>query len=161
MRMTVQPMPARLHREHVTVALLTGGTSAPIRLPPGRYRAHFHIDGTDWTAWTQRVSEPVILAVYGMVESRSEELTWSSRAWFETNRRVMGTVAHPRFRRPLVEKIEAPWWTTVPLAHAYTLEFVLDEEQDILFLMDYRGAAGLTCPSVRVDSMTDRNGTTL
>ena len=137
------------------MARLTGGTSAPIRLTRGLYRVSFNVDGTDWSAWTQRLSVPVLLAVYGMEKNRREELTWLSRAWFATDRLTMGTVSHPRFRRPLVKKIEAPWWTTVPLAHAYTLELFLEEEQDVLLLMDYQGNAGLTCSSVRVDLMTD------
>lgn len=119
---------------------LTDGRSKAVRLPPGRYEAQFHVSGTDWGSWFRRSPAPLQLAV-------STDI-WSATAWSQTDRLTTGTIADPRFERPMAEKIEAPWWTTIPLSDAYRLTFVLDSTHEVTFLAAYQGDAGLSCSTV-------------
>jgi hypothetical protein len=116
-------------------------------LERGYYLARYHLKGSALGAFFERNPVPVYMAVYAAQNSPAGGPSLEAQAtrWLSEYFAFQDQTPRPNFIRPLVESIQAPWWTAVPLvgASAYELEFGLDQAQEVWLLFDYLGNAGL------------------
>lgn len=117
------------------------------KLERGSYLARFNVKGSALGTLFERKPSPVYMAVYAAQNSPAGGPSLESQAtrWLSGYIPFQDQTTRPEFIRPLVESIQAPWWTAVPLvgASAFELEFGLNHPQEIWLLYDYPGDAGL------------------
>jgi hypothetical protein len=128
----------------------TSGSRFGVRcenLGKGYYVAHFELQGTAAGTLLERKPDPVYLAVYAAQNSPAgaPPLETQAARWLQGYYPLQDPTPRPDFLRPMVESVQAPWWTAVPLigGSAYELGFALNQTQEIWLLFDYPGNQGL------------------
>ncbi|MBI2505481.1 MAG: hypothetical protein HYW07_19895, partial [Candidatus Latescibacteria bacterium] len=117
-------------------------------LEKGFYLVRFELKGTAFGTFFERRPVPVSMAVYAAQNTPkgfSVSLADQASNWFSVNLALQDPHPRPDVLRPLVESLQAPWWTAVPVAGsgAFEMEFGLHTPQDVWLLIDYPGPAAL------------------
>ncbi|MSR82945.1 MAG: hypothetical protein EXS58_08465 [Candidatus Latescibacteria bacterium] len=125
-------------------------------LDKGYSLARFELQGTAAGTFFERKPSPVFLAVYTAENSPTGAPSLEAQAshWLDGYYSIQDPTPRPDFIRPMVESVQAPWWTAVPLvgASAYQLEFHLNLAQDIWLVFDYPGKTGLKLAGITLFS---------
>lgn len=120
-------------------------------LARGYYLARFKLRGAAFSAFFEREPAPVYLAVFAAQNSPpSSSLEAQASRWLTKHLAFQDATPRPDFVRPLVERIQAPWWTAMPWvgSSAYEFEFSLDQAQEIWLGFDYGGPADLSLEEI-------------
>jgi len=154
-------LPLRLEARRTEVGRFGEGQTAGQRawmkvrcpqLPRGLYLAQYHLRGMAPGAFFQRKPAPVYMGVYADQNTPpgGPDLETQARRWLNEYYPLHHQGARPDFLRPLVESIQAPWWTAMPLVGepVYQVEFGLSSPQDVWLLFDYNGDQNLSVEGV-------------
>jgi hypothetical protein len=121
-------------------------------LPRGYYLARYQLRGRAFSTFFERKPVPVHLGVYAAQNGPPDHPSLEAQVgrWFNQGFAFQDAAARPDFVRPLVESIQAPWWTALPLvgASAYEFEFGLDRDQEVWLVFDYGGDTGLSLEEI-------------
>jgi hypothetical protein len=106
----------------------------------GRYRARFVLGGNTWRSLLEPHPVPVLLAVIAAPPQDVSNLQRLAERWFHEDRRLMSVFADTELVRPLVERLQAPWWMHIPGGGgAFDLVFSVPEQRRIRLLLRYEG----------------------
>ena len=124
-------------------------------LDKGHYSVRFAVEGTVLKTWFKRFPESVYMAVFSAPTGAAPgEFSVPLTHWFLTDMKYGGEVA-----RPLVESLQAPWWSSVPSGDkAFKLFFSLPESQDVFFLIKYAGPESLRLDGLALYAETVETG---
>lgn len=152
-----QPMPLRIDRQELerfdTKYL---GAKSPMHfgvdggvLERGRYRVRFLLQGSAWSSLLVPHPEPVLTAVIAGKTEDEPELRLLGHRWFLEDRSRGAVFSDPNSVRPLVERVQAPWWLHIPGGDdAYDLQFNLSQQRRVRLLFRYDGPAKLSLDEV-------------
>jgi hypothetical protein len=113
-------------------------------LDRGRYRLRVRLHGSALGTLVQRHPEPVQIAVFTTAVGGGAGLDGTLRQWLGEDRTRDEVVGAPASTRPVVERLQAPWWVDVPfIDDAYDVVFPLREARDVALIVRYDGPADL------------------
>ena len=134
--------------------IAAGGNYAA--LPAGAYKARFKVSGASLSTFFRRTPAPIKMAVFtrpvGMVNA--QEINKYLAQWLQLD--AQSNAANKLAFLPLVESIQAPWWTAIPIGSntAFEIFFSLEEPQDIWLLIGYRGPEEIEVEGIALDRIT-------
>lgn len=114
-------------------------------LPPGVYRATFHLEGSAASALFWRAPRPISMAAFlapvDSAEARSR-LPLQGQRWAAMNLDETARAVEADYRLPLSESIEAAWWLSFPWLRerVYQLDLPVAEASEALLLVQYAGS---------------------
>ena len=135
---------------HPLPPLTIDAGSAPIfagadqLLERGRYRARFSLEGNAWSSFLQPHPVSVLMAVLAGAPEDESGLQEMGEHWLHEDRHLQSVFADTHLVRPLVERLQAPWWLHVPGSNdAYDVVFSVPEQRRVRLLLRYDGPATL------------------
>jgi len=144
------PLPVRISSHPLKSIDTTVGGDGPFFfgvdhvLDRGRYRAHFSLEGGAWGQLFVQHPVPVLMAVIAAPADAEQALHQAGDRWLHEERRLTSVFADTSRARPLVERVEAPWWMHIPGDdEAYDLVFSVPDRRRVRLLMRYDGPAEL------------------
>ena len=139
------PVPVRTV-SHPLERLTSGTTGTPLyagverTLGRGRYRARFDLGGNAWKSLLAPHPVPVLMAVIVGPPGNETDLQRVGERWFHEDRRLMSVFADTHLVRPLVERVQAPWWMHMPGGgDAFDLVFSVPDQRRVRLLLRYDG----------------------
>lgn len=123
-------------------------------LEQGRYRARFEIEGSTWSEWFRRSPASVRMAAFLTDPAADIATTRQGIAgWMEDARRPEILIGDPAVAIPQVDRLEAPWWTSLtPLIPTpYELTFHVSQPSRVWIVYQYEGEADLRLQSIQLD----------
>ena len=145
------PLPLHIDSHPLDVLAGSGGGDGPIYfgvdhvLERGRYRARFTLEGSAWSRFFVPHPVPVLTAVIAGAPEDEARLHRVGDRWLHEDRRLSSVFADTQSVRPLVERLQAPWWLHVPgVDDAYDLSFSVPHRRRVRLLMRYDGPARLS-----------------